>query len=356
MLSRLKVKNFTVFRDAAFDFAPGVNVIIGENGAGKSHLMKLAYVAARWSAEMSAKAKQPESSPDKATLQRTLGEKLLNTFRSESVGRLVRRGVGNRKSDVEVAFSEQPKAGFKFEFSNKSVDQVTLAKSPAEFFSEGAVFFPTKEMLSMYPGFAALYRDYHIQIDETYYDLCLALDRPLLKGRRFDEVNKLLEPVEKALRGRIRNENGRFYLISDNGKIEIPLVAEGFRKLGTVAYLLANGTLKEQSILFWDEPETNLNPAYMAQVAELLVEIARGETQVFVATHSLYIMRELSMMLAKPENAAIKRRFMALTVPTGNEPEDGAVVKTGESAEDIEPIASLDAELRQSQRYIDQHS
>ncbi|MCP5528476.1 MAG: ATP-binding protein [Verrucomicrobiales bacterium] len=72
------------------------------------------------------------------------------------------------------------------------------------------------------------------------------------------------------------------------GAFEIPLVAEGFRKLGTVSYLLANGTLARQSILFWDEPETNLNPAYMVKLAELLVAIARNGTQVIVATHSLF--------------------------------------------------------------------
>lgn len=44
------------------------------------------------------------------------------------------------------------------------------------------IFFPTKEVISMYPNFGGLYRDYHIEIDETYYDLCLALERPLLKN------------------------------------------------------------------------------------------------------------------------------------------------------------------------------
>jgi hypothetical protein len=289
--------------------------------------------------------------PDKATLQKELGGKLVRVFRGESVGRLSRRGVGIRNTEVDASFKAQPRAGFHFSFSTKSATDVILDKVPEQFFSDEVVFFPTKEMLSMFPGFAGLYRDREMSIDETYYDLCLALEKPPLRGRRFDEVNFLLAPVEEILGGSIRIENGRFYLVQEGvGKFEIPLVAEGFRKLGAVAYLLANGTLAKQSILFWDEPETNLNPAYMAKVAELLVAIARNGTQVFAATHSLFIMRELSMLLGRTENTDVKRCFIAL-----ESAESGAVAKSGGSAEEIEPITALDAEIEQSQRYMEPH-
>lgn len=41
--------------------------------------------------------------------------------------------------------------------------------------------------------------------------------------------------------------------------MEMPLVAEGLRKVAMLARLIATGTLLEQGYLFWDEPETNLN-------------------------------------------------------------------------------------------------
>ncbi len=347
MISQLKIKNFTVFEEATFSFAEGVNVIIGSNGAGKSHLLKLAYTAARWSQEMALKEKGG-TRPDKLTLQKELGGKFVRVFRPDALGRLTSRG-GVRRTTVNVGFKNQPKAGFDFSFSTKSTTEVNLDKTPEEFFNEEVVFFPTKEMLSMFPGFTGLYRDKEISIDETYFDLCIALEKTLLKGRRFDEINDLLAPVEKILGGKIKIDNGRFYLVEDGGsRFEISLVAEGFRKLGAVAYLLANGTLSKQSILFWDEPETNLNPAYMARVAELLVSIARNGTQVFVATHSLFIMRELSMLLGKADNSDVKRCFIAL-----DSTEKGAVARTGMSAEEIEPIKALDAEIDQSQRYMD---
>ena len=51
MLESLDVKNFTVFPDARLCFAGGLNVIVGENGLGKTHLLKLPYAVMAVSAE-----------------------------------------------------------------------------------------------------------------------------------------------------------------------------------------------------------------------------------------------------------------------------------------------------------------
>ena len=39
----LRLQHFTVFADTCFDFVPGINVFVGENGTGKTHLMKAMY-------------------------------------------------------------------------------------------------------------------------------------------------------------------------------------------------------------------------------------------------------------------------------------------------------------------------
>jgi predicted ATP-dependent endonuclease of OLD family len=43
MLKQMTLKNVTVFPDADLQFASGLNVIVGENGCGKTHLLKVAY-------------------------------------------------------------------------------------------------------------------------------------------------------------------------------------------------------------------------------------------------------------------------------------------------------------------------
>ena len=44
------IKNLTVFSEAELNFGGGLNVFVGENGTGKTHLLKIAYsvLAASW--------------------------------------------------------------------------------------------------------------------------------------------------------------------------------------------------------------------------------------------------------------------------------------------------------------------
>ena len=42
-IKRLELENFTCFGKVAMDFSPGINVFIGENGTGKTHLLKVLY-------------------------------------------------------------------------------------------------------------------------------------------------------------------------------------------------------------------------------------------------------------------------------------------------------------------------
>ncbi|MBC8143844.1 MAG: AAA family ATPase, partial [Armatimonadetes bacterium] len=39
----LTLTNFTAFAEARFEFSPGVNILVGEIGTGKTHLMKVLY-------------------------------------------------------------------------------------------------------------------------------------------------------------------------------------------------------------------------------------------------------------------------------------------------------------------------
>ena len=39
-IKRLKVEEFTVFKDFDIEFSDGVNVIIGENGTGKTQYLR----------------------------------------------------------------------------------------------------------------------------------------------------------------------------------------------------------------------------------------------------------------------------------------------------------------------------
>lgn len=84
MLTRLLMKNLTVFSEADFEFAPGLNVIVGENGAGKSHVLKAAYTIAAVSARGEKDSGSPN--PTKSYLETAIAKKLRGVFRPDELG------------------------------------------------------------------------------------------------------------------------------------------------------------------------------------------------------------------------------------------------------------------------------
>ena len=102
MLKSLNLVNFTVFPEADIEFSPQLNVIVGENGTGKTHLLKAPYAILASSAE---EGRKPNSiAPSKAALQSGLSTKLMGVFRPESLGRLIRRRPGRARCEVLCRF------------------------------------------------------------------------------------------------------------------------------------------------------------------------------------------------------------------------------------------------------------
>src|SRR5688500_15271457 len=102
MLKSLHLKNFTVFPDANLEFGKHLNIIIGENGLGKTHILKAAYciqaVSARGLKETGS------DNPTKAHLQLSVANKLRGVFRPDELGRLARRQAGRNRAEVECHF------------------------------------------------------------------------------------------------------------------------------------------------------------------------------------------------------------------------------------------------------------
>ena len=87
-LKRIEAVNFTVFEDIKIPFSKGLNVLVGENGVGKTHIMKAAYAACQAS-------KHDVSFAQKTTM----------LFRPDqsSISRLVNRNrSGNNQAKISV--------------------------------------------------------------------------------------------------------------------------------------------------------------------------------------------------------------------------------------------------------------
>lgn len=346
MLKSLHIENLTVFPEADFTFGKNLNIIIGENGSGKSHILKAAYCAIAVSAR-GAKDSASET-PTKGFLATALADKFRNVFKPDELGRLASRCPGHTSCRLKYEFTPS-NLDLEISFKTPSKTEVVVSRVPTEWAEKRPVFLPTRELLTISPGFVSLYETTHLPFEETWRDTCILLGAPLAKGPREKSIKELLVPLEEAMGGTVEiDKSGRFYLKVASGSMEMHLVAEGLRKLATVARLIATGSLLDKGYLFWDEPEANLNPKVIKTVAKTILQIAASGIQVFIATHSLFLLRELHI-LQKRQFKELDTRCFGLHLAT-----DGSVtLEQGESMDDIGSSTALDEDLQQSERYID---
>lgn len=343
---RIHIDGFTMFSDATIDLGSALNVIVGENGSGKSHFLKLAYSIA---ASLNQKSSLLGGTPTKTDLNLIFAQKLIGTFRPEQLGRLTSRKPGRSRAEIDAEFVN---GNARFSFASNSRKEVVVEQLPSEWLTDTPVFLPTREIMSIYPGFVSLYNERSLEFEETYRDTADLLGRPVFKGPRRADIQRLLHPLEQAMEGSVREENGRFYLVrKDIGKLEIHLVAEGLRKIAMLARLIANGSLMTSGYLFWDEPESNLNPRMLKQVAKTIVSLGAHGVQVFIATHSLFLLRQIEIELASPKNSIVSEqtRFIGLNSVDGR-----AKISSGETIDHISVITALDEEIQQADEYMEQ--
>jgi predicted ATPase len=292
-LTRIKLKNFTAFKSLDVELAPGINVFIGTNGTGKTHILKLAYCACQVS-----------------IAGESLSNKLVGAFLpyERRLGRLAHRTKTSTKAVAEVFRGDRK---LKLTFSNHAREASSARISGKDAWAAEAVecaYVPVKEMLANAPGFLSMYAKREVHFESVYADILSRAFLPVLRGPADARRKKLLGVLQGAIEGKVVTKQETFFLKNRDGDLEFTLVAEGMRKLGLLWLLIQNGTLLDGSVLFWDEPETNLNPKMVGTLVEVLLELQRLGVQILLATHDYIVLKELDLRAKKSD----KVRFHAL--------------------------------------------
>ncbi len=321
----LYIENFTAFDQAKFEFCDGINVLIGANGTGKTHAMKVMYGA-------------------------VLGLHFQEIFIVENIKYLIRN---NENIDYPLSITNKvDDSSNQFRYisiglcNKESNEPRTKINTTIENYKEILpVYFPTTEMLSIYDNFFATYERQHIPYNRTHYDLVLNLNEAIL--RKTHDDYKAIEPIIKNIQEIVTGykdqqedlvilENDHFYFNIHGNKLDVNLVADGYRKLGTLYYLLRNGSLTTNSILFWDEPEASLNPILIRKTADIIRQLALAGIQIFVSTHDYLLAHELSLLAEYPTPPAPEKpniRFFALYK---DEPQAPTQIETGDTLSEIQ--------------------
>ncbi len=374
MLKTLNIENFTCFPKAELTFSKGLNVIVGENGTGKSHLLKLGYTVLYTMYEF--KWKKDEKQIYRIKLGGKIREKEINKDINQKLESVFYTNLeGNYLSTFSELINQYLTTGYGFSLSATFLNTGTFATylditvydgdadidiSVFDFNFEEIknmpVFFPAKEIMSVYEGFRSTVKNKKLGFDKTYEDFAEVLDVPLDKNVEDEKIKKNIELLEKYINDfRVEYDSKVFYFRKKTDKpntqsnIVIPanLFAEGHNKLGTLSYLMRNGSIQEGMTLFWDEPEANMNPRLLKALAQILVEMS-SYMQIVLSTHSLFLLRELEILQEKKELK--EARYFGLHFRGDG---TGVEVTQGDTSNEIGNIVALDEDLSQADKYLE---
>ncbi|MCL2619876.1 MAG: AAA family ATPase [Defluviitaleaceae bacterium] len=262
-INKIEIKNFTVFNDITIWTSGGINVFIGENGTGKTHLLKI--------------LNQEYTYP---------------------------------KTDINVSSSLAPSALYS---TMSSMDSDEMEDSNVYINWEHsmttlpAVFIPAKEMLSM-SNIVRIDDKYSksLKIDRTLIDI-IKKAQNIIPNTPSSIAKKVAGKLESIMDGTvfIHPEHQTFWVRKGDG-LEIPfsMEAEGFRKFGLLWQLIMNESISEGTILLWDEPEANINPKLIPALVDVILELSRNGVQVFIATHDYFLPKYIEVLSKESDSIA----------------------------------------------------
>ena len=345
-LTGVKLENFTVFEKLEMEFSPGINVLIGPNGSGKTHLMKVLYSAIRANIhDVSFNNKLTRCfTPDIYTISRLIRKPSRNNFTSITV-----KGENTQNSTVSMEITDNLASNSTgIDNSTTTINAARWTENMGHIYS---TFIPAGEILSHAFHLSPTHSDSsvsegYMQYDDTYLDVLEAARNPVLSLDDISEYQELLHKIEDKIGGKVsyNAERDRFYLKSGDISFEFSLVAEGFRKLGLLWRLIQSGYLANASILFWDEPEANITPSNIPLIVDTLLELQRGGVQIFLATHDYFLPNYLEARRKETDHILYHSLYLS---------DHGAKVESGEHYRDLSHNPILDTVVSVYEEEVD---
>lgn len=296
MLNRIDLRNFGPIRNLQWEDLGPINLVIAKNGSGKSFLLKALYIAMR-TLETYKRGNDPRTAAD------ILAEKLYWTFQTEKIGDLVRNGA-NESLSCAISLDNRE---FRFAFDRASTDQISTLENHVPPRSSNSLFLPAKEVLSLHQIILkSRDQDRLFGFDDTYLDLARALNQPPTRGKNFSIFANSRVLLEKMIGGRVEYNPGAklWQFIQGNQRFDMGVTAEGVKKIAILDILLGNRYLDSASVVFIDEPEAALHPKAISDLLDIVVVLAKGGVQFFLATHSYFVVNKLHL-IAREQDLSI---------------------------------------------------
>ncbi len=246
--------------DTANLYLDSISVIAGYNGSGKTTISKCLYGMLEIASDASfteSKAKKSFSS---------LFSSQIATFGYDDLASIKLQ----ENDDFSISFVPSCEESFSFSKSRKcKIPDVVYLRSPSRW-------------------------------SDSFSDkLRSQLERPVVNIDA--NQTQVVDILNKAASG-FMDSDGDNYLYRDEDfpryGVSIDNTASGLMIFLELSRLIGNGTIKANSVLIIDEPDSNLHPSKQVMLAKALVEISeKMQIKMLLTSHNIYFIRALEVSL-----------------------------------------------------------
>lgn len=277
-IESIELRNFTVFKSFKINFSKGINIIVGENGTGKTQLLKAIYADIQISKSKNIddiskyfKYVNTNNYFFVKQLKPLFLEVKASRIHNKSDKKYLMGKLNFNINGINSTFGSDDECSYEISYPSKEIN---------------CTFIPAKDMLTHSKGLVSMADKFNeFPFDKTLIDIIKIAGQWQLKKPPKIAL-KILPILEKMMDGKVVIENEEFYVKKNNGEmVNFAVEAEGLKKIGLLWQLLMNENITENSVLLWDEPEANINPKFIPELVEILIELQKNGVQIFLTTH-----------------------------------------------------------------------
>lgn len=149
-------------------------------------------------------------------------------------------------------------------------------------------------------------------IPQHFYDLVDLLDTRVKVDHTNANDASLFEAINREIGGELGiSQSGDIYFKEQGCPqgIGINSTASGITNIGLIALLLKRNVIANGSMLFVDEPEVNLHPAWQKVMIETLYKLSQNGINVVIASHSIDMMKSVENIMSELNANELENHF-----------------------------------------------